>query len=407
MYRFLTYHFASVLMLMSPAPPPCKTTPTCKIAIVLPIREGFSPQAFGAVSLSVRDFTLHSRYGRDSVVLGAVEAPPYDGIRYETLCLRRHWWETKTRAYARAIAARLDDLQPELIELHNRPVLVHALSGRTRVPLALHLHNDPQEMKAARTPRQRHALLKKCHAIYCISHWVRERFLEGLDAGHDKVHTIHSGIEILPPPEEKQNRIVYVGRMTPNKGAREFAQALASVLPRHPDWHGYMIGGRRHAVSDTLSPYEQEILHLMDTIGPNAHFEGFYPFEQTQAMFRSAAIVVIPSLWQEPFGRTGIEAIAQGCAVVTSGRGGLREIVGDSGIILDDISGETLAQAIERLIAHPIQRTAMQQAAYQRAMQFEISSCTYRLDDVRAAIISPLAHLNPHPMEACHAAQTH
>jgi UDP-glucose:(glucosyl)LPS alpha-1,2-glucosyltransferase len=358
------------------------------IAIILPAREGFSPDAFGAVSLSVKDFTLHSRYRNQCVVLGASTAAPFPGIRYEALPMTRYWWENHTRAYVRAIVARIKTLQPALIEVHNRPVLARALARYTHIPIALHLHNDPQEMKAAKTPAARARLLKECAAIYCISHWARERFLEGLKHGGDQVHTTHSGIDIPLPPQEKKKQIVFVGRMTPNKGGFEFAQALAAILPQHPDWHGYMIGGRRHSVSVKLSAYEKQILSVMDSIGPNVHFEGFYPHAQTLQMFRESDIVVIPSLWEEPFGRTGIEAIAQGCAVITSGRGGLKEIVADAGIMVNDVTGETIAQAIEALIASPERMREVQQKAYTQAQQFEISRCTETLDAIRDRILA-------------------
>ena len=358
------------------------------IAIILPLREGFSPQAFGAVSLSVRDFTLHSRWREASHVLGMRNEAPYEGIHYQALAVKRHWYEPNTRAYVRAIVARLHSLRPSLIEVHNRPLLVRKLAGNVQAPIALHLHNDPQEMKAAKTPAARAKLLQQCAAIYCISHWVKSRFLQGLTEGHEKVHTIHSGVAIPPPPPAKKPYIVYVGRMTPNKGALEYAQALAQVLPQHLDWQGYMIGGRRHSVSTKLSTYEKDILQVIDHVGPNAHFEGFYPFDKTQQMFRDAAIVVIPSLWEEPFGRTGIEAIAQGCAVITSGRGGLREIVADTGVILQEVTGNTIADSIQALITNPLTLSALQQAAYARAQQFDIATCTARLDAVRDAIIS-------------------
>lgn len=357
------------------------------IAIILPAREGISPDSFGAVSLSVKDFTLTSRYRNRSVVFGAVDKPPFPGIRYEVLRVNRHWWEPNTRAYVRSIVERLASLQPALIELHNRPILALKLSGKLHAPIALHLHNDPQEMKAASTPEERAELLKHCAAIYCISHWVRERFLEGLKEGHEKVHTTHSGVALPPQSIGKKRQIVFVGRMTPNKGGLEFAQALARILPQYKDWHGYMIGGRRHSVSVKLSKYEKQILEVMDNIGRNAHFEGFYPHEKTLQMFRDSDVVVIPSLWEEPFGRTGIEAIAQGCAVITSGRGGLKEIVGKAGILLDEVTGDTIADAIETLILSEERLRTLQRLAYEQAAQFDIIRCTETLDRVRDSVL--------------------
>lgn len=361
---------------------------TRPIVSIFPAREGFGPGAFGAISLSVRDFTAHSAYRNRIMILGAVDAEPYEGFDYEALPLKRHWYERETRAYLRAIMRRLSELNPVLIEVHNRPILAIKLREQTRAPIALHLHNDPQEMRAAKTPAQRRELLNQLDAVYCISHWVRHRFLENLsqDAAA-KVHTIHSGFALPQPAEAKQKRIVYVGRMTPNKGGLEFAQALQKLLPQHPDWHGYVIGGRRHSASARLSDYEENVLSTMEAIGPNAHYEGFYPYEQTQAMFRDAAIVVIPSLWDEPFGRTALEAIAHGCAVITSGRGGLKEIIGDAGVIMDEVSAESIAHALHGLVESESERTILQQRAREQAQAFEIQACTDRLDNVRATVL--------------------
>ena len=358
------------------------------IATILPPREGFSPKAFGAITLSVKDFTYHSRYRERLMVFGQRDEEPYEGIHYEALPVKRHWYEPNTRAYVRAIMKRLNEVNPCLIEVHNRPLLACKIAAKTNTPIALHLHNDPQEMKRAKTPQERQKLLDMCDAIYCISHWVHKRFLEGVQDDHGKVHTVHSGIAIPEKPQSKEKNIVFVGRMTPNKGGLEFAKALARILPKHKDWHGYMIGGRRHSVSAKLSPYEKQVLEVMDNIGKNAHFEGFYPFDKTQQMFRDSAIVVIPSLWEEPFGRTGIEAICQGCAVITSGRGGLSEIVGDTGIILSKVTGSTIADALETLLISDERRETLQNAAYERSKQFEIQACTDRLDDIRDQLLN-------------------
>lgn len=360
-----------------------------RIAIILPPREGFSEQAFGAISLSIRDFTRHSEFADQTTILGMRTEPPFDGTHYEPLPVRRHWWETLMRAYERAIVARLATLKPALVEIHNRPVLVRRLANKIQAPIALHLHNDPQEMKACKTPAARARLLKDCTAIYCISEWIRDRFMEGLGSGLEKMQLIYSGIPIAPPAPPKKPMILYVGRMTPNKGALEFAQALAQVLPLHPDWRGTMIGGRRHSVSTAYSPYEQAIMHTMTSIGANAYFAGFCPFEQTQAAFREAAIVVIPSLWEEPFGRTGIEAMAQGCAVITSGRGGLREIFTQGGgVLLSEVNADTIAAAIHALIAHPAELARLQQSAYQDVTRFDIRTCTRHLDAVRRHLMT-------------------
>lgn len=371
-----------------------KTSQLAPILSILPPREGFSPQAFGAVSLSVKDFTESSRYRERCHILGAVDAPAFDGLNYHCLPVKKHWYEPNRRAYLRAIAHWLrEHPAPALIELHNRPLLAAALRRMSTAPIALHLHNDPQEMKAAASPAARRRLLRRVDAVYCISHWVRTRFLSGLpESAAHKVHTVHSGLELPETKAEKQPHIVFVGRMTPNKGGLECADAFARVLPEHRDWHGYMIGGRRHAVSAQLSDYERQIQQRMTQAGARAHFEGFYPYDKTQAAFARAAIVVIPSLWDEPFGRTALEAIAHGCAVVCSGRGGLSEIIGEAGVLLQDVTGETIAAALDELIRNDTRRAQLQQAARQQAEGFALTRCTQTLDALRAQLMQEETH---------------
>ncbi len=356
------------------------------IAAILPAREGFSPHAFGAVTLSVRDFARYSQYKDHITVFGMRDEEPYGDVAYEVLPVKRHWYEPNTRAYLRAIRERLEALQPGLIEVHNRPLIAQKLLPLfPDIPIALHLHNDPQEMKCAKTTAERQALLDRLSAIYCISGWVKARYLEGITRGPEKVHRIWSGITLPDTHTPKQKKITFIGRMTPNKGGLEYAEALAKTLPSHPDWHGYMIGGRRHAESVRLSDYEIKVSAIMEQIGSQAHFEGFYPYEKTMQMFAESEIVVIPSLWEEPFGRTGIEAIAHGCAVITSGRGGLKEIVGDSAIILEDVTGETIAEALKKLITQDNYRQELQEKAKIQAQQFAIEACVTTMDHARDA----------------------
>lgn len=358
-----------------------------KIAIILPPREGFSPNAFGAISLTVRDFSMHSRFKQSSYTLGIrSEGPAFDELHYEALPIKRHWYEPNTRAYLRAIRKRLDLLEPSLVEVHNRPYMARKLATQTDVPVALFLHNNPQEMKAARTPAQRNKLLQVCRVIYCLSDYVKMQFLDGI-TDNGRIHVIHAGLDLPNHTAPKHPLILYVGRQTPNKGVLEYAQALETVLPAFPAWQGVIVGGRRHEVSEVLSDYEQAVKGVMDNIGERALMCGFLPHEETMACFRDAAIVVVPSLWDEPYGRTALEAMAHGCAVVTSGRGGLAEIVGDAGILVKDVTPESLASAIAGLIENPELLSELQNRAVIRAQDFSITTCARRFDAVRERAI--------------------
>ncbi len=66
--------------------------------------------------------------------------------------------------------------------------------------------------------------------------------------------------------------------------------------------------------------------------------------------FNSAAIGVVPSLWDEPFGRAALEGMAEGCAVIASNRSGLPEVVGDAGIFFEP-TADCLAAGLDALMS--------------------------------------------------------
>lgn len=363
-------------------------TPT-RIAIILPEREGFSPSRFGAIALCVRDFTLHSKYREASCVINGLDDPPFTHLHHLQAQIKRHWWETRNHAYARACAQTILEYGAALVEVHNRPVLVRHLLRRACVPIALHLHNDPLEMKAARSIRARRFLLQHCAAIYCVSDFIRTRFLRGIADAHPKLHVVANGIEIPDRmPHEKENILLFAGRLTPNKGGLLFAQALERALPQLPRWKGIVIGGRRHAPSQQLSIYERDVAATLERIGPQAACEGFCPHDTVMDYFSRAAIAVVPSLWDEPFGRTALEAMSRGCAVITSGTGGLREVVADAASTPSPFTAETLAKEMIRIAQDTTCRTALQEHALKRAAHYAIAAQSAQMDALRAQILS-------------------
>ena len=75
-------------------------------------------------------------------------------------------------------------------------------------------------------------------------------------------------------------------------------------------------------------------------------------------IFKKAAIVTVPSLWEEPLGRTSIEASSRGCATILSKSGGLVE-TNNNGIFLINNSKDELFKNIEQLIINKKKRHAL------------------------------------------------
>jgi glycosyltransferase involved in cell wall biosynthesis len=176
---------------------------------------------------------------------------------------------------------------------------------------------------------------------------------------------VHPGIDAPPRLSESERLglraklglpetrpvIGIVGRLQPWKGQHRLLIALAYLIRANHSVHGLIVGGNAYDLSPGYEPY----LHrLASTLGIADHvtFTGQVPdagkYVQVMDVFVNASI-------QEPFGIVLLEAMAAGLPTVAFASGGPREIIepGRSGLLVEDITDEGLAAAIERLLLDP------------------------------------------------------
>ena len=112
--------------------------------------------------------------------------------------------------------------------------------------------------------------------------------------------------------------MVFVGRLEKYKGAHVFIEAMRTVKNTSARIVGD--GAERHALEEQARGMK------------NVQFDGFLVGDALEAAYASARVVVVPSLWYEPFGLVALEAMAHGIPVIVTDRGGLPEVVRDSGV---------------------------------------------------------------------------
>jgi UDP-glucose:(glucosyl)LPS alpha-1,2-glucosyltransferase len=343
-----------------------------RIGIVLPPREAFGLRRSGAVALCVRDYARYSRFADGIDILGAGVCE-YPDVRYRQLTGWRRWWRRDRHAYAAAVVAAAAGYA--MLEIHNRPYLIAAIRrGLPDAKLTLHLHNDPQTMDGSRFPNDRQLLLDRCDAVYCVSDFIRRRFLEGIPDAAGKTLTILNGVALPVSVPNKDKVIAFTGRILPIKGVVELVQAFqAAALP---GWRlviaGDDPGGLLAGIGDVR----------VDRLGQIAHDEAI-------ALLARAEIAAVPSMWDDPCPRAAIEALAQGCALVASRRGGLPEIGGQAALFVDPSDTAGFADTLRRLASDEIFRKDMQiRGRVQAADKLEIGAATARLDSVRARLLA-------------------
>jgi glycosyltransferase involved in cell wall biosynthesis len=356
------------------------------IAIILPRKEGFSVSRFGAVALTVEDYVRHSRYRGLTEVLGMDVSEPRMPDVFRAIKPRDRWWRRRNAGFALGCADYLARGLPKYIDVHNRVDVFHRLARRfPGAAVSLWLHNDPQTMRGSKRARQRQLVADHAHHVVCVSDWVRRRFLDGVSRHADRAIVLPNAITIpTDGATEKAPLILFVGRLNQEKGCLLFAEAVSRALPILPGWRAAIIGQGKPGMV-------QRMASILAPVAERVSKPGFLPHAAVMSEFSRASIVVVPSLWDEPFGRTALEAMAAGCAVIATARGGLPEVVGDCGIALDPPDPSLLADAIVALANDEPARLALQRRAFQRASEhFSIQPWADRLDSSRTLLDAAL-----------------
>jgi glycosyltransferase involved in cell wall biosynthesis len=146
-----------------------------------------------------------------------------------------------------------------------------------------------------------------------------------------------------------RRRVVFAGRIVHQKGVSVLIRAAREV-----DGEFVICGDGRQLPA---------MRKLAQRIGvqERVRFTGWLSSEQLAEEFANASVVVVPSLWPEPFGLVGIEALAAGRPVVASATGGIEDWLDDgiSGLCVTPGDVEELARALNELLADPDRQRAM------------------------------------------------
>ncbi|MDC3101766.1 glycosyltransferase, partial [Candidatus Pelagibacter sp.] len=108
---------------------------------------------------------------------------------------------------------------------------------------------------------------------------------------------------------------------------------------------------------------------------------GFLKHKKILHILNKSEIAVIPSRWDEPFGRTALEASSRGCATIISNKGGLTETT-DHAIILKEIDENNLYNEIKKLILNPKKRKLLQKQS-RKNIKHLVSKNTLLIDQIR------------------------
>ena len=345
-----------------------------KIATILPYKENYTISKAQAAAIWVCDFFKFSKYQDTNYIFGNTNTKDYLTKNYININISnlKSKLSSTTKEYCKNIIAKIKDENFDIIEIHNRPLIFNYLKKEINSKYILYFHNDPLSMNGSKTSNERLNLLISLDKIVFVSKWVQDRFFIDLDKKlSDKTEIVYPSIHKIKKINKKDKKITFVGKLNTSKGYDIYKDAITKILDEYKEWKAYSIGDE-----DRKRP----------VIKHQNHKElGFLKHKEVLKFLNKSEIAVVPSRWEEPFGRTALESSSRACATIISNRGGLPETT-DHCIILKKLNSKELYKEIKKLILNPKLRKKIQNNGFKNIKHLVKNNAEF-IDRIRDSLI--------------------
>jgi CotS family spore coat protein len=290
--------------------------------------------------------------------------------------------ENSLEVYAAGVIDFLQNESFDLIHVFNRPrliPLIRKVAPNTRIILSM--HNDMFDMNKI---DQQDALtaINEVEQIITVSDYVGKTISNLYPQAASKLRTIYSGVDLKKfiPWEtskvatqvrhelrssynlEDKTVILFVGRLTPKKGADLLIHALNELSIKDSNIALVIVGGTWYSI-DSVTDYVAYVRALAEKAKFPVITTGYVASDVIHKWFWAGDIFVCPSQWQEPLARVHYEAMAAGLPFLTTARGGNPEVVIEQNGLLVDRPEDSVnfAEKLNILLTDPQLRRRMGQ----------------------------------------------
>ena len=268
----------------------------------------------------------------------------------------------------------------DCILLENRPGYARKLSERGFGNIVLHLHNDLLND----TTRHHQQVFNSLSRILTVSEFIRSRVASIQPS--DKIITVHNGIDLSRFSSASSPAIaradigftdndfvlVYSGRINRDKGISELIDAML-LLQDLPDIKLLVVGSTFFGNAASDDDFVQSLKTKAHAIENRLVFTGFVAYDRMPSYLQLADVAVVPSIWDDPFPTTVLEAQAMGLPLIVSNRGGIPEEIGSGNAVTVETGtgyARRLADAVSCLYHHRDRLANMGRQSKQRSLYF-------------------------------------
>jgi glycosyltransferase involved in cell wall biosynthesis len=300
--------------------------------------------------------------------------------------------------YILQVANDLRAQQCDIVHLHNFSQfvpIIRAFNPSIKIVLQMHCEWLTQLDRAMIERR-----LRKVDLTIGCSEYITEKIRRRFPQFADRCQTVFNGVDVSDfsenghrtTKEDGTQRLLSVGRVSPEKGVHVLLDAFQILAERYPLAQLDIVGSKEQlpldfllslsdddTVTDLASfcdrgsrlSYFSHLQRRLDALGIASHvtFSGFVPHVVKINHYRGADVYVQPS-FSDAFPLPVLEAMASGLPVVATRVGGIPEAVvnGKTGLLVEPGDAPALAEAILRLVSDKDLRKAMGKAGRQRVL---------------------------------------
>jgi glycosyltransferase involved in cell wall biosynthesis len=266
---------------------------------------------------------------------------------------------------------------PRVDVVHANSVRAGLLAGialpGAKAPLIVHVRDCLPDSPVARLSSR--LLRARASTIVANSRYTAQRFT---GRGRADIRWVHNPVDLsrFDPHglDRSQARgrlqidldadiLAVVGQITPWKGQDDAIRILAGLRSQHPRVHLLLVGEPRFVTRSTRydnRAYENHLQRLTEELGVTDSVTFMGHRDDVATVMRAADLVLVPS-WEEPFGRSVIEAMAMETPVAATGVGGPAEIISDGvdGLLLPPRDPDAWVSPIGQLLEDRSRREEM------------------------------------------------
>ncbi|WP_411334062.1 glycosyltransferase family 4 protein [Metabacillus indicus] len=272
----------------------------------------------------------------------------------------------------------------DFIIIENKPNFIRSFNKILKAKFILHLHNSHIKEYSSH-------VFENYDCIVTVSKYIKNEILNNHGYISTPIKILYNCVSeefILSPKISKdiirkelgfgKNDFIvtFVGRIVEEKGVMELVKAFKLIEDSNIK---LMVIGSSWFASEYKTEFVKKLEAEAKDIESKIKFTGYIPHENLANTLQISDTVVLPSIWNEPFGLTIIESMALGKLVITTNRGGIPEIFkGNDGVLLtaENIVSE-IAEKVVYYFNNPIERTELERNAIETVNSYYCRNTFY------------------------------